>query len=375
MTTTRQASAHVVHVLATKRHEAGGGGEHLLRIIPGLLMHGFRSTVVVGAEGPIARQFRDARIPVVPLGPMGVGSPWRLRRALSALRPDLLHLHGSRAGFLGVLTAPSGGAHPVIYTAHAFSFRRRLPPPLPWVLAQMEAFICGRAKRVICLAEGDREEARRHGIPMHRAIVIPNGVDASRFDASADRRGEFGFAPGDPVVGMVARLVPQKDPLTFLAVARRLIEMEPGSRFLLVGDGPMRERVARAARALGLDGRLVITGFRADVPALLRTMDVVLLTSRWEGLPIALLEAMAAGRPAVASRLPGTSEIIVDGVTGFLVPPGDVEGFAGSVRKLLGDRALREALGRAGRERVAREFSLAKTIEATAQVYADALAE
>ena len=104
-------------------------------------------------------------------------------------------------------------------------------------------------------------------------------------------------------------------------------------------------------------------------------MDVVLLTSRWEGLPIALLEAMAAGRPAVASRLPGTSEIIVDGVTGFLVPPGDVEGFAGSVRKLLGDRALREALGRAGRERVAREFSLAKTIEATAQVYADALAE
>jgi len=148
----------------------------------------------------------------------------------------------------------------------------------------------------------------------------------------------------------------------------------PNAKFLLIGDGPLRPRVEAAVRARGLEGRCLVLGTRQDVPQLLQAMDIVLLTSRWEGLALAALEAMAAARPLVASRLPGLSEVIDDGLTGVLVAPGDSAQFAAAAVALLRDAPVRAAMGARARRRVADHFSLERMVTSTVDAYHAALA-
>jgi glycosyltransferase involved in cell wall biosynthesis len=163
---------------------------------------------------------------------MGPLAPWGIAKRLEHIRPDVLHLHGSRAALFGVLAARRTGMRPILYTAHAFSFNRSLPAPVRWAAVRAETLICSAADRVICLTRGDRDAATARGIPTGRCVVIPNGIDVSRFPAREDRRAELGFAPDAPVVGMLARLVPQKDPLAFARIARRVAAEAKSARFL-----------------------------------------------------------------------------------------------------------------------------------------------
>jgi glycosyltransferase involved in cell wall biosynthesis len=361
-----------LHVINTA--EVGGGGSHLIQLAQGLALHGWTSTVVVGRDGPSGPGLRAAGVPVLTLGgSMGVGTLLSLPRVLRSQRPDVVHVHGSRAGLLGTLSAHAAGVRPVVYTAHAFAFRREDYPILRRAFVLAERATCELADHVICLTHGDLAAAKEAGIPTSRATVIPNGIDVTRFTAGADR-AVLGIAEGVPVIGMVARLVPQKDPMTFLHAARRIADTLRDARFLLIGDGPLRSRVESAVRALGLEGRCLVLGTREDVPELLQAMDVVLLTSRWEGLPIAALEAMAAARPLVASRLSGLSEVIDDGLTGVLVSPGDSAQFAAAAVALLRDAPRRAAMGARARRRVADHFSQERMVTSTVGAYHAALA-
>ncbi len=364
--------SEVLHVINTA--EVGGGAEHLIHLTQALGVHGFQSHVAVGRDGPATVRLRGSGIPVTVIGPMRATAPVRLARILKTVRPDLLHLHGSRAGLAGVLAAHLTGTGPIVYTAHAFAFRRRLPSVLRWAASQAEALTCRLAHRVICLTRQDAEAAARSGISVDRFVVAPNGIDVTRFMTASHRRTEFGFQPSSPVVGMIARLVPQKDPVTFVQMARHVAEAVPEARFLLVGDGVLRRTVEQAMGALGLEGRLILTGFRGDVPELLATMDVVVLTSLWEGLPIAVLEAMAAAKPVVATALPSLAEVIVDGETGALIPVQDPARLAAAVVHLIRHPEMRRAMGYQSRERVRREFTVARMVEATVDVYRTALA-
>jgi len=295
-------------------------------------------------------------------------------RLLRQIRPDVLHLHGSRAGLFGAMAAWRTGIGPTIYTAHAFSFHRLGPPGTRWLFARLERLTCARVDRVICLTHADLAAAAQHGIPARHFAVVPNGIDVARFDDVSDCRRALGLSSAAPVVGMVARLVPQKDPLTFVRMARAVAEAACDARFLLVGDGPLRGQVEAAIRALGVADRITLTGFRDDVPSLLRSMDVVVVPSRWEGLPLIVLEAMAVARPVVATRLPSVAEVVVDGDTGRLVEAGDVGGLARAVLDLVTDGAVAAAMGARGRRRVEQEFSLSRMVEGTLDVYRAALA-
>lgn len=361
----------VLHVINTA--EVGGGAEHLIHLTRGLYSRGFQNSVAVGRDGPATERLRTVGIPVTVMGPMQVTAPFRLAHLLRRMRPDLLHLHGSRAGLAGVLAGRLTGVRPIIYTAHAFASKRRLPSGLRWTATQADVLTCRLADRVICLTIHDAAAAARNGISISKFIVVPNGIEAARFIVPHDRRTEFGFEPSTPVVGMIARLVPQKDPLTFIRMARHVAEAVPDARFLLVGDGALRLAVEQALRTLGLEGRLILTGFRDDVPELLATMDVVVLSSLWEGLPIVVLEAMAAAKPVVATGLPSLNEVIVDGETGILVPVQDPARLAAAVVSLIRQPDRRGALGRQGRERVKREFTIEHMVEATINVYRIAL--
>jgi glycosyltransferase involved in cell wall biosynthesis len=371
-------SSSVLHIINTA--EIGGGGEHLLNLTRGLVPQGFSSQAVVGRDGPFSERLRRAGVAVEVVGPLGVAAPLRLASLLRTSPPAVLHLHGSRAGFLGSLAARMAGVRPVVYTAHALAFHRPLPPGLHALAGRAEAVTGRLADRVICLTTGDCEAIIRRGVPRERIAVIPNGIDPDRFapsDAAAVRdacRRELGLRADDVAITMVARLVPQKDPLSFVRMARSVADQIPEARFLLVGDGPLRPQVEAEVRTQGLDGRLRLTGFRDDIPALLAAADLVVSPSLWEGLPLLALEAMAAGKPLVATDLPGHAEVIAHGETGLLVPAGDPSLLSAAVAELVRSPEGRRAMGERGRERLRARFTLAHMIESTALVYRAALA-
>lgn len=357
----------VVHVINTV--EVGGGAEHLARLIPGLTRFGFENMVVAGRDGPYAERLRDLGIPVTVLGSMTAGGLMALARVFLWMRPDLIHLHGSRSGLLGSLAARLTGTGRIVYTAHAFSFKRDLPRVLHAGTVLAERLTCALADAIICLTDEDARAAAGLGISARRVTVIPNGIDPAPFADAPDLRGALGIDPHAPVVGMISRLVGGKDPLTFVRSAAQVGDRLPGARFLLIGDGPLRAAVEEEVRRLGVADRVILAGVRNDIPALLATIDVVVLTSRWEGLPLVVLEAMAAGRPIVCSRVRTLAEVVQDGVTGRLVTPGDAAGFAEAIVALGADRSLRLALGGAAREHVVRAFPLQRMVEQTVGVY------
>ncbi|HEY3215463.1 MAG TPA: glycosyltransferase family 4 protein [Candidatus Eisenbacteria bacterium] len=360
----------VVHVIGST--EVGGGPEHLVHLTRGLRAHGVDGCVITGIEGGARARLEAAGTPVRVLGPMGAGAIWTLARAIRGAEPDLLHLHGGRAGFLGTLAARAVSMRPVVYTAHMFSFMGPKQALRRWAALRAESLTCAQADRVICVSRSDRDAAAARGIDAARFAVVPSGIDLTRFPAATDRRSEFGLAHDVPVVGAITRLVDEKDPATFVRMAAHVAERVPEARFLLVGDGPLRPTLERIGRELVRSGRLFLTGFRSDVPELLATLDVVAFPSLSEAQGIALIEAMAAARPVVASDLASHAEAIVPG-TGVLTPPGDPEGLAAEIVALLRDRPRREALGRRARQQVEGRYSADRMVESTLAIYREVL--
>ena len=202
-------------------------------------------------------------------------------------------------------------------------------------------------------------------------VTIPNGVDLLNLTGPQERetiRRREGW-DGAPVVGTVARMTPQKDPETWLAVASRLAATRPDVRFVWVWGGEQEQHVRQRARELGLEGRLDFAGYREDARQLLGAFDVFLLTSRFEGLPYTPIEALASGTPVVATDVVGTRDVVRHGETGLLAPPGDVDALAGRVARLLDDGRLAGRLAGAGQADVRKRFSVQAMVTRTAALY------
>ncbi len=208
-----------------------------------------------------------------------------------------------------------------------------------------------------------------HRVGERRGSVIYDGIDIPDVPAGSREsvRAEFGIAPEAPVVGMVARIAPQKDHETLIRAAARIGDAIPGLRFLAIGDhsgaATYREHYAKleaTIRELGLEGRFVFTGHRSDVNRLMSAVDVFALVTHQEGLPLVILEAMAMGKPVIATGVDGIPEIVTDGVTGLLHRHGDDEQLAGQISSLARDPAERARLGEAGRRRVEADFTAAQ---------------
>jgi glycosyltransferase involved in cell wall biosynthesis len=208
------------------------------------------------------------------------------------------------------------------------------------------------------------------GIPSRKLKTITTGVDVSRFSSAVPfTRSALDWRDDDVVIGCVARLEPEKGHAILLDAFRHVSARNRRVRLLLIGDGGERERLVSMAQAFGLNGSVRFLGIRSDIPELLRTCDMAVLASSQEGLPIALLEAMAAGKPVVATRVGSVPQVVQDGLTGLLVLPGDAAALAEALETLIADHQTRRRLAERAFELVGAHFSFDRTLKQYAEVF------
>ncbi len=285
----------------------------------------------------------------------------RLARLMRARRIDAVVTVGTGGDkmFWGRLAGWLAGAPVICSALHSTGLPDRVELPNRLLAPMTDAFIAVAEPHGRYLAEHE-------GCPADRVRVIPNGVDTERFHPRWPRRGlreELGLPEDAAVVGIVAALRPEKHHELFLRSAALIREQVPQARFLIVGDGPRREKLQRLARELSLADVAGFLGARSDVPELLGLMDVMLLTSHMEANPISILEAMASEKPVVATRVGSVPETVLDGQTGLLAAPGDARQIADGAVRLLRDRELAARMGRSAREHVLAHWSVDRMVQ------------
>jgi glycosyltransferase involved in cell wall biosynthesis len=352
-------------LMVITRGEAGGAQVHVLELVRGL-QDRVELAVVVGDDGFLAGELRELGVDVRVLPTLrreiDLGVDRRCLRQLRALirsvRPHLVHTHSTKAGLLGRAAAWREGV-PAMHTAHAWSFSDGLPRRRVAFAAPIEALAGRFTRRFVVVSEADREIALRYRVAREEQLrVVHNGVP------DTPHRAEPGDGP--PVIAMVARMAAPKDHLLLI---RALAGVREPFQLLLIGDGPDRSEIERTIEERGLVGRVELAGVSDEVPRLLAGAWIATLISRQEGFPLAVLEAMRAGLPVIASDVGGVREAVEDGVTGLLVPRGDEAALRAALTRLLADAALRRAMGAAGRRAYEARFTAAQNVAGTEAVY------
>jgi glycosyltransferase involved in cell wall biosynthesis len=384
------ATVRVCHVIT--RLDLGGAQANTLYTVSHLRAP-FHASLVSGPGGLLDDDAR--RLPAVsltfapslvrPIRPhLDLAACRELHEIFRRERPSIVHTHSSKAGILGRVAARLAGVPVIIHTVHGFGFHDEQPWPARAFLVALERAVAPLTTRFIAVSRANIERGIRLGIfQRHRVALIRSGIRIAEFE-SAGRdpalahgdvlRRELGLAGRGPIVGMVACLKPQKSPVAFVEVAARVAAAVPEAVFVIVGDGDLRPSVQARAEALGLRDRLHLLGWRRDVPRIMASLDVLVLTSLWEGLPRVIPEAIAAGVPVVATGVDGTADILEDGVTGFVRPPRDLEGLASSVTRLLLEPGLGKAVAARARKGL-REFDIDVMVRAQEALYLELLGE
>ncbi len=305
---------------------------------------------------------------------------WSLVRLMRSFRPHVVHTHTSKAGALGRIAATLCRVPVVVHTYHGHVFDAYFSPLKTRLVVAAERVLARGASALVAVTARVRRDILARGIGGDdQVVVVSLGLDLDPLLAAPARRGELrrelGLPPGTPLVGIVARLVPVKAHEVFLAAAKAMAPVRPDIVFLIVGDGDRRAELEAAARASGLGARVRFLGWRADLDRLYADLDVVVLTSKNEGSPVALIEAMAAGRPVVSTRAGGVEDVVTDGETGVVVPVGDVSAVARAVLDLLEDPARAERLGATARASVVARFGSCRLVGDIDALYQRLLAD
>lgn len=376
--------ARIVHLIT--RLELGGAQQNTLYCVEHHDRARFSVSLWAGQGGmldDVALAIPDADVRIVPwivhpIAPLrDAGAVLRLAAGLREV--DLLHTHSSKAGILGRAAARLAGVPGVVHTVHGWSFNDAQAPATRRAYLEAERAAARVTDRIVCVSHADRDRGLASGIGHPSQYrILRSGIDPRAYAAQRDGRERvrraIGATPEDLVVGSLANLKPQKAPLDFVEAARIARSRDPRLRFFIAGDGPMRAEVEAAVARAGLQGAFTLLGWRDDVPDLLAGMDVFLLTSLFEGLPRAVLQAMAAAVPVVATHTGGVEDVIVDGVTGRLVPPGDPGAAAEAIVSLAADAALRMRFARSAASRLNEEFDIRRLVSDLEDLYDDVLA-
>jgi glycosyltransferase involved in cell wall biosynthesis len=354
--------------------DLGGGPAQVKELIGRLARAEFSVTVAGPAGGEYGRAFTESGARFV-----GIGTDQLGRRpfldVLSLIRQegiDIVHSHGKGAGLYGRLAARRAGI-PAVHTFHGIHYAD-YPVGGGRAYVMLERGLARITKAIVHVSESQALEAAALGLASPgRSHVIVNGVDAGRIAAAAMSRAAarqtLQLEPDALVLGTVARFDPVKALDTLLRAFAVAAADRPAARLLIVGDGPEGPRLRALAATLGIEARLRLPGFVADASRLLPALDLYVSASRKEGLPLALLEAMACGLPVAATRVPGHVDVVEQGVTGLLVAPDDHGDLGRAMGDLMAEPAGRSAMGQAGRRRVEHRFSASRMAAETADLY------
>jgi len=340
-----------------------GGERQALWLAQSLERRGHPSIVAARPDEPLGQRAREAGLQVAPCAPHFEADPAAvlgLRRRLVEARIDIVHAHTGHAVGLGALAT--------LGTSVKLVVSRRVDFPLRGNVGTRWKY--GRAAAIIAISRAVADVLTRSGISPQRIAVIPDGVDMHRVIApvAAETLASLGVPPGAPLVVQVGQLVPHKDPLNFVHAIAEARDHVPSLQALLVGDGPLQPEVAEAIRRFHLEGTLHATGYRQDADALLAAADVVVLSSREEGMGSVLLDALFLGKPIAATRAGGIPEVIEHDRTGLLASVSEPEQLGHAIATLLTDRALASRLASAARAHAA-DFSLERLTARTLAVY------
>jgi glycosyltransferase involved in cell wall biosynthesis len=357
----------VMRVIA--RLNIGGPAIHAILLTAGLDPDRFESTLVTGVEAAYEGNMLDlaAQKGVQPLVIPQLGreiSPlkdWvtllKLYRLFRDRRPHIVHTHTAKAGTVGRLAAWLAGVPVVVHTFHGHVFHDYFGALQTRVFIGIERFLASLSDRIVTVSQGQRRELADYGVAsLGKIAVVPLGFELDTLLNCEPLRGqlrrELGISARTALVGIVARLTAIKNHRLFLDAARLVVEAGQEAMFLIVGDGELRAELEAYVAELGLAERVIFTGWRRDLPRIYADLDVVALSSLNEGTPVSLIEAMAAAKPVVATRVGGVADVILDKESGYLVQSKNAEGLARGILDLLWAPEKAREMGLAGRAAV-----------------------
>ncbi|GAB3510632.1 glycosyltransferase family protein [Emticicia fontis] len=364
---------HKIRILQTIRQGKIGGGEtHVLDLVSTLNKDKYESIVLSFTEGPMVDKMKamGVKTHVIYTEKPFDRSVWgKVKDILEEEKIEIVHAHGTRANSNTFSAAKKLGI-PLLYTVHGWSFHNDQNFLVKSVRTFGEKFLVKNATKTICVSNSNYEDGAKR-FNMKNATVITNGINLDKFNLTQsfkDIRKEFDIKEDEVLVGFIARMTSQKDPFTLLkAIAK--IPADSKLKFLIIGDGDSKEAVLKMADELGINSRVIFEKFRQDIPDVLHGIDIFCLPSLWEGLPIALLEAMAMAKAVVATAIDGTKEVIVHQKNGLLVPVMNPDELANALIRLAHDKALRDKLSKEARLTVEKDYNILRMTREVEKIY------
>ena len=348
-----------------------GGQNQVLLTVNGLREIGQRAALVAHPDGELRKRAAEGLelIPLAPKSEMDLTAAWRLNRVIKKLQPDIIHAHDAHGVAMASLALSLGAAaakyvEPPLVVSRRVDFHLRHNSFSRWKHRQVDCFIAA--------SEAIRQMLIGDGVPAESTVTVHEGIDVEHVLAAplVDVHQAFFLPHGAPVVGNIAALVPHKGQRHLIEAAHIVVQKLPDVRFVILGEGELREALERLVKEYHLEKHVLLPGFRTDVFGCLKSFDLFVMSSVTEGLGTSLLDAMACSRPIVATSTGGIPEVVDDGVTGLLVPPRDHAALATAIATLVSDKQRRRAMGDAGFARVTSKFTVERMIAGTAAVYA-----
>jgi glycosyltransferase involved in cell wall biosynthesis len=349
-----------------------GGQNQVLLTVNGLRSIGQRASLVAHPDGELRRRAAEGLdlIPIAPRTEMDLSAAWKFSRLLKRLQPDVIHAHDPHGVAMASLALSLGAGSAAAGTPPALVASRRVDFHLKgnsfsrWKYRQVDCFIAA--------SEAIRRMLVGDGVDEARTVTVHEGIDVDHVLAAppVNVHEAFFLPHGAPVVGNVAALVPHKGQRYLIEAAHLVVQQLPDARFVILGEGELREHLEKQVHEHHLEKHVLLPGFRTDVLGCIKGFDLFAMSSVTEGLGTSLLDAMACARPIVATTAGGIPEIVHDEVNGLLVPPRDHRALAAAIVRALKDRDLRQRMGDAGFARVRERFTVERMVSETAAVYA-----
>jgi glycosyltransferase involved in cell wall biosynthesis/2-polyprenyl-3-methyl-5-hydroxy-6-metoxy-1,4-benzoquinol methylase len=362
---------------AIRQGEVGGGETHILNLVENLDVSIFEPIVLSFTTGQMIDSLNEMGVKnfVIPSTKAFDFSKWKqVKKLMQQEQIDIVHVHGTRAN-TNVYWAAKSLKLPVIYTIHGWSFHDEQSFFVKKGRMFFEKFFTKNSNQNISVSASNQQTGKSE-IKGFESVVINNGIDLQTFNPANNFKNikkELGIDESKYVVGFAGRITEQKEPLTLIRAFAKVVEENKNVVLLLVGEGNLKDKAIQLIKELGIDNSIVFETFRNDVPDLLNAMDIFCLPSLWEGLPIALLEAMAMRKAVVATAVDGTKEIIANNKNGIIVPAQNAEALANAILSLIKNDTLRKQLGDNARKTVESDFGVKQMTQEVEDVYLDML--